>query len=180
MNKTGVAVIAFIFGAGVGSYTTYQLVKKKFADIAQEEIDSIKDLYSRKKAREEKSENKSEIAAKAREKADIIEYAKKIHEEKYTPDEPEESVDYAIIAESEFGEQDDYDCITLTYYADGVLTDDEDDVMTDYEHIVGNFEDYYEKDSDVVYVRNDARRVYYEIVRDDRDYREVVGDEEED
>ena len=186
MNKNLVAVLAFIFGAGVGSVVTYKMIKEKYARMAEEDIDAMREYYLQKKSREENSENNpnlEESAAKAkdnRDKTNIMEYAKILNEERYSNDVPDAVVEYEVISENEFGMDDEYDIITLTYYSDGVLTDDEDDVMEDYAHIVGHFEDYYDKDSDVVYVRNDARKAYYEIVKDERTYREVIGDEEED
>lgn len=186
MNNSVAATLAFILGAGVGSFVTYKLIKEKYAKMAEEDIEAMKEYYIQKKSGEENSENNSNIedsAAKAKEnrdKTNIMEYAKILNEERYSNDAPEYEAEYEVISENEFGVDDTYDTITLTYYSDGVLTDDEDEVMEDYDHVVGNFEDYYEKDSDVVYVRNDARMAYYEIVKDKRTYREVVGNEEED
>lgn len=182
MNKGIVATIAFIFGAGVGSYATYRAIKDRYAQIAQEEIDAIKELYSHKKSREDNFENVSdeqrEAAEKARHKADVMEYAKILNNERYSQEEtkPEDILSFEFIPESEFGDDEEYDRITLTYYADGVLTDDEDEIMDEYDNIVGNFEDHFTGDTDVVYVRNFERKAYYEIVRDSRTYAEVVGD----
>ena len=42
MNK----IFIFTLGAAVGSVVTWKLVKDKYARIAQEEIDSVKEVFS--------------------------------------------------------------------------------------------------------------------------------------
>jgi hypothetical protein len=83
-----------------------------------------------------------------------------------------------VIQPEEFGEYSDYETISLTYYADGILADDMDEIIGDAADIVGaNFMDHYgEYEDDTVFVRNDKRMCDYEIQRDERDYKEVVGD----
>lgn len=46
-NKT-VGLLAFIFGAAVGSITTLQLVKTRYQKIADEEVDSVKEAFARR------------------------------------------------------------------------------------------------------------------------------------
>jgi hypothetical protein len=80
-----------------------------------------------------------------------------------------------VISPTEFGDIDDYEIITLFYYADGVLTDELDEPLEDIEGSVGlesltTFGDYEE---DAVHVRNDRLRVYYEILRELRNYNDT-------
>ena len=42
MNSKRWVLLAFIAGAGIGSVCTWQLLKRKYEQIAQEEIDSVK------------------------------------------------------------------------------------------------------------------------------------------
>ena len=42
MSSKGLTFLAFIAGAGIGSVCTWQLLKRKYELIAQEEIDSVK------------------------------------------------------------------------------------------------------------------------------------------
>lgn len=87
-------------------------------------------------------------------------------------DDPKYQVPY-IITPDEFGEKDGYDIISLTYYHnDGVLADDMDERIDDYEDIIGkdaldHFGDY---EDDSVFVRNDRLKADYEILLDDREY----------
>lgn len=81
-----------------------------------------------------------------------------------------------IIPPQEYGIITDYDLIDLTYYNDGVLCDDMDEIVEDIDEKVGrdyvnHFGDY---DEDVIHVRNDILKCDYEITRDIRDYADVA------
>ena len=62
-----------------------------------------------------------------------------------------------VIAPEEFGEEYEYDTISLTYYSDRVLTDDDDEIVEDVEDVVGfeSLESFGEYEDDSVFVRND-------------------------
>lgn len=47
MNSKRWVLLAFIAGAGIGSVCTWQLLKRKYEQIAQEEIDSVKSNWGR-------------------------------------------------------------------------------------------------------------------------------------
>lgn len=78
-----------------------------------------------------------------------------------------------VISPSEFGEMD-YEEIELTYYADGILTEGR-DIVDDPDDIVGldSLSTFGEYEEDAVYVRNDARRCDYVILKDLRRYSEL-------
>ena len=80
---------------------------------------------------------------------------------------------YAIPPE-EFGDYVDYEPTTLYYYADGVLADEDDNVVEDPVAMVGDdFMDHYgEYEDDCVYVRNDRYRRDYEILRSEKTFAE--------
>ena len=80
-----------------------------------------------------------------------------------------------VIQPSEFGEFDDYEKISLTYTADGVLLDDMNEIVDDIEEIVGedSLEHFGEYEDDSVYVRNDSKKCDYEILLDQRNYQEI-------
>lgn len=143
-------------------------------------------------------ESPSDISERAKNKPDITEYAKKLSEMDYTnysshynvvddEDLEEEEInpilyEYAtdgdpiVIPPCEFGTEDTYSCITLTYYSDGYLTDEDKRPVENIEMTVGaDFTDHFgEFEDDAVHVRNDRLRVYYEIIADDREYADVV------
>ena len=82
-----------------------------------------------------------------------------------------------VIAPEKFMEHDDYDTISLTYYSDNVLADEDNEMIEDVEGVVGedslNHFGEYEDEDDAVYVRNDARKVDYEILLDQRKFSEI-------
>ena len=80
-----------------------------------------------------------------------------------------------VIDPSEFGEIPEYDTETLTYFADGVLVDDVDDVIEEPDIVVGleNLKVFEEFGATSVYVRNDIYKTDYEIIRDDWNYSDL-------
>ena len=80
-----------------------------------------------------------------------------------------------VIPPAECGECD-YEVIELTYYADGVLADGR-DIIDDPEDLVGPkaLSSFGEYEEDTVYVRNDARRCDYCIIKDFRNFTSLPG-----
>ena len=105
------------------------------------------------------------------------------------PDEPEddESSVYFVrdgaaeepytISPEDFGEEDGYDTETLTYYADGILADDQDNLIESVDKMVGieSLDKFGEYEDDVVYVRNEQYKCDYEILIDLRRWEDVVA-----
>ena len=191
MKKT-INFMMFIVGAAIGSIVTWRYVEKKYEQIAQEEIDSVKEVFAKRE--QESTETKDVIREKAfnaKEKPNIVEYAAKLREQGYTnyagvEPEPnkeevsEESMDIDtpyVIPPEEFGEFDDYEKIGLTYYADQVLTDEDDELVEDIEDTVGfdSLNHFGEYEDDSVFVRNDRLRCDYEILLDQRKYSDVIN-----
>lgn len=196
MSKLNFAM--FMAGATVGSVATWLYLKKHYERIAQEEIDSVKAVFAERKNVEytskpdtDEQQDKQHKADIAKLKPDLVDYAAKLQKEGYVnytehsaknndeeekensmPDEP------YVISPEEFGESDNYEQINLTYYADGVLADDSDEVMDDIEGTVGeDFADHFgDYEDDSVHIRNDCLRCDYEILKDNRTYDEVVGE----
>lgn len=185
----GLYLATFATGAIVGSVVTWCFVKKKYERIAQEEIDSVKEVFAKKefdsgakemaKAGEEVVKGLNGGIRQAKEKPDLVQYAAMVQkyggtvgEEKEVP--MKEKFPYVIPPE-EFGEFDDYERISLTYYADGVLADDNNEVVDDVEDIVGDALDHFgEYEDDSVFVRCDERKCDYEILMDQRTFSEVA------
>lgn len=209
MNSTLKGVLIFVLGAAAGSLATWKLIEKKYKDIAQEEIDSVKDTFSKMKKNEypdkledypdfeefddsddsydsDDEEPKSEHKIDRNNKPDIVEYAKILSETGYTNYaerqdkkekkgvEPVEDERPYVISPDEFGEKDGYENVTLTYYADGVLTDYFDNVISNIDEVVGfdSLDHFGEYEDDVVFVRNEKMETDYEILRDLRDFNE--------
>lgn len=195
MNKTNFAM--FLAGATVGAAAAWFGLKKRYEQIAQEEIDSVKAVYSAKKepvsvdARhdelQEENQHKADIAKL---KPDLVKYAAKLQEEAYInytehskkniEEMNEESMTDApyVISPDEFSTFDDYTTISLVYYnGDDVLADEENELIEDLANTVGeDFASHFgEYEDDSVFVRNDRLKCDYEILRDNRSYSDVTG-----
>lgn len=184
--------VAFVAGAVIGSVATLYYTKNKYERIAQEEIDSVKAAFSKKKKEEDPEQFEGHEDEKEESSMSVSDYAKILSKEKYTnystssvekptqPKKVEEPIlkaDPYVISPEEFGSND-YDEIGFTYYADHILTDDGDEILEDVEGSIGfdSLNHFGEYDDDVVYVRNDRLKVDYEIVKDLRTYSEVLND----
>lgn len=160
----------FVTGLVIGSVVTYVIVKDKFEKIAQEEIDSVKEVFGRR-VEKETDKKVEKIAKKEVEKIrkeyneydnltkNYTSYSKNKTEESIEDveyeevcendedgvelDEIERASDYDrpyIIEPQEFGALDGYSLITLYHYSDNVLADDCDELVEDLDDVVG--EDY--------------------------------------
>ncbi len=174
MNNTIKNVALFLCGVAVGYVGTVAVVKKKYDAIVQEEVNSVREVFFRQKAHAadvEKSAKETKEYADIIKKSDYCTYSDIGKEEKETTmtEKP------YVISPDVFGEEDDYDQISLTYYSDGVLADDMDEIIEDVDDIIGSesLDRFGEYDENALYVRNDRYKAYYEILRDSRSYTEV-------
>ena len=163
MNRTISSVFIFVAGAAVGSLATWKFVETKYKRIAQEEIDSVKEAFSRADNTEEnkKIEESCDESNEDPEPRQIQRerYSAMVLDLGYSEQEGGATMVGAIrvIPPHELGEADGYEVESLTYYADGVLTDDWDHPIEDVVGYVGDdfsshFGDYEE---DAVHIRND-------------------------
>lgn len=174
MNK--LAIFAFLVGAAVGSVATWKIVEKKYQTLAEEEINSVREFYISKEKKEqfEVGAKNTALSAINQEKPSVKEYAEKIQGNNYTsyneiaaetpPDPTEEPY---VISPEEFGEYDDYPRITLYYYSDQILTDDNHDIIHDVDRLIGwdSLTHFGEYEDDSVYVRNDHLKRDFEVLR---------------
>lgn len=179
MTNTLSKVFIFTAGAAIGSAATWYLLKTKYEQIAQEEIDSVKETFSRLNSNPtEDTDDQNVPVEKEPEQYEQIaqnygKYCKK--------EEVEEVMKKPyIITPEECGEIEDYDVISLIYFADKVLTDDQNVPIENVDEIVGrdslNHFGECEDDPDSVFVRNDELRTDIEILLDSRNYSDLVND----
>ena len=174
-------LLIFAAGAVAGTVAGIGISKRHFEAIAAQEINEVRDYYRKvnKELEEQKEEQKEEQENTKKEEVveeTIEEYNNIIKHGNYVPTEEidDEEDDYSddepyIIDPSEFGNNGNYATQTCTYFADGVLVDDVDEVIEDPEKLVGNlhvdiFRDF---DATSVYVRNDWMKMDFEILKDD-------------
>lgn len=196
MNKNVLCIITFGAGAAIGAGTAWYITKRSFEARTDEEIESVRQAYEKryKKLEEDlyKSDGESsvlinpepkqepvkreeKVVKKAAEKPNIIDYRSY-----YEGSEDRATLEPEIINENEYGENPNYRKVELTHTADGYLLDEDGEPIDDESGIVGytseEIEDQYiESGEDVVYIRNDDREVYYEVLRSEKFYDE--GDE---
>ena len=194
MNKA----LYFILGLGVGAAGAYFYLREKFDQIAQEEINSVKEAYAAKLdemledtdlVKEPEKDGFAPVHLKHT-KPDLMEFSKLVKKEGYTSyatkiETPEDPVHkpfkdepYEIKAD-EFGDIEDYEKRTLILYSDEVLADElDDEVFDDVSKIIPDYKDHFgSEDSEAVYVRNDIEQTDYMICKDNRTYKEVTGNE---
>lgn len=196
-------VFTFIFGAGIGAAGSWYFLKNYYDQKTQEEINSVKELYSKKN--EEKIEEKTEIEEEK--EVDLKEYYSIAKEKGYvktdynaiskkdisseeTLEEEGEDVDISepseesnqkepyVIYPEEYGERENYKTLSLVYYSDGVLADEQDNVISDddvaetvgidFAKHIGDYED------DAVHIRNEYLQSDYEILVDIRSWSDIL------
>lgn len=184
MNSKVAFIIGSVVGVGIGVAGTYSYFKDKYEKLAEEDFNSRRVFDEDKK--DEPVEPVVEKTANSRtvDKPSIAAYSAILQKEGYVnysdmqdkKQKQEIAVDRPyVIQPSDFGEFDDYEKISLTYTADGVLLDDMNEIVDDIEETVGedSLEHFGEYEDDSVYVRNDAKKCDYEILLDQRNYQEI-------
>ena len=182
-------LLIFAAGLAVGAVAGAVLVKNKVLADAKAEIDEVREYY--RESRGQKDEHVEEVK-----EVEKKEYELKDIQIKDEPKTEKEHTNYSqitkmymskdeyqtpmyddpfVIDPSEFGENPEYDTETLTYFADGVLVDDVDDVIEEPDIVVGleNLKVFEEFGATSVYVRNDIYKTDYEIIRDDWNYSDL-------
>ena len=184
MSETVKRIFIFVAGAGLGAFATWQFLKNKYEQIANEEIASVKEAYNKKNDISSDESEEDDFQEKYYEKTDdgkwvettlpseeeVNEYKKIVSN--YTSNENEEEKGVTnmtrgpyVIKPEEFGNMD-YDLVSLEYYADKVLVDEDDHPIQDVEYMVGedSLEHFGEYEDDAVYVRNDLIKTDFEIL----------------
>lgn len=198
-------VLMFAAGAAIGSAVTWKVVKAKYEKIAQEEIDSVTEAFADRLANlqeqiddyvtvdeaEEWKDRASKIDWNALEDLDedeeddeddcepddyMNDYARLVND--YTGKEggaEDMAKEPYVISPYDFGELDGYSQVELTYYADGTLEDDEYNIVTDADELIGkdSLNTFGEYEDDAVFVRNERLRADFQILKDYRTYEEA-------
>lgn len=83
-----------------------------------------------------------------------------------------------VISPDEFESEKDYITIYLTYYADGVLADEMDNPVK-IDSTIGKdaLKHFGEYEDDLLHVRSDKGKIYYEVAKDNRKYSDGSGND---
>lgn len=178
-------VIAFGLGATIGSLITWKLVEKKYKEIIEEEIafgiKRFKNTHDTEADKKEEKVEKDIFAGDrviyntiARDSGYYNDYT--VVSDKEETKNDDERIEPFVINPVEFGEEDNYETKSWTYYADFVLTDEDEQIVSDPESVIGDallhFGDY---EDDSVYVRNNNLKCDYEILKSEKTFSEING-----
>ena len=186
-------LLIFAAGLAVGAVAGAVIVKNKVLADAKAEVEEVREYYRSARGKVnrenvEETEEVKEVEKKEYELKDILIKDEPKTEKEHTnysqitkmymsKDEFQAPMydDPFVIDPSEFGENPEYVTETLTYFADGVLVDDVDDVIEEPDIVVGleNLKIFEEFGATTVYVRNDIYKTDYEIIRDDWNYSDL-------
>ena len=199
MKGTFTNVLMFAVGAAIGSAVTWKVVKTKYERIAQEEIESVKEAFEDRLTNLQEQVDDYATLDEAEEWADRArrvswDELEDLDEEEEAEDTPDDTLnEYArlidqytkkeggaehmakepyVIAPYDFGEIDGYSQISLTYYSDGILEDEDGDIVKDVDELlgVGSLNTFGEYEDDSVFVRNEFLKTDFEILKDYRTY----------
>ena len=192
MKYNLINVLMFTAGAAIGSAVTWKVLKTKYDRLIQEEIDSVKEAFANRVDVDEPQETETETEGQMRinwedledlneeevDDEDTTDYEKLVNKYSKEKGGAEEMAERPyVISPYDFGELDDYSQFELTYYADGTLEDEDYNIVTDVDDLIGQTSLYtfgeYEDDS--VFVRNDRLRADFQILKDYRTYEEARG-----
>lgn len=181
-------ILIFAAGVAIGSAVTWKLVKDKYKKLADEEIASVKGIWSKKHPTVEDIaeacvKEGMDVDITAQPKQTHVDYAERktareiILENKYSDKKEEEDyMDKYVISPEEFGESE-LPSESLTYWADGIVTDEANCVMDedDIEETIGSdaLNHFGEYEDDSVFVRNETLDKEYEILMDTRRFSDV-------
>lgn len=200
MDNRVTCVFTFLMGIVIGGVFMYKYSYEKAHDEADLEIEEMRnyyrDKYERKSAKEQESaKEKSKMSRNKPAVSDLTanKVENKVNYTMYSTDTPEnvaKVLEPVILNnQDEFGEDETYSQINLTYYSDNVLAESVTNKVlgkNDVDRSVGKAALYRigEKDEngepiDQIWVRNDRTHTYYSVVRDLREFAEAVGWEDD-
>lgn len=170
-------IFIFVIGVVSGTFVGAQIAKKKYEEIANKEIEEIRAYYKEREKEVKEVEEPNAVEAPEEKSIEVEErkqYDNIIKRGNYMAVDEEEQnnvCDEAYpIDPSEFGNDGKNATETLTYFADGVLVNEVDEVVEDPDLVVGRHHiDIFNEfpDATCVYVRNDLDGTDYEILKDD-------------
>lgn len=186
-------LLIFAAGSVIGSAVTFVVMKRKYESYEwEEEYIEEQEEEPQEKEEEQVKEKAGKLmnegfreGLKSVKRENMIQYNKILNDNEYSSgEEKKEAKDVEkpyMITVDDYAELDDYNTESLYYFEDGVLTDESENIIDDVEDIVGEeaLAKFDEEEVDSVYVRNDARKTDYEILRDMGNYYDKYPREDE-
>lgn len=177
MNNKLVFIGGLIAGSGIGAAVTYIFMNKRLVEQVEKEKAALEELYGAiEEVSQEELKNlefeEDDIKAKAEannQKPDIMEYKNRVKHFNYSTNTPVEAEKPRIIDEEEYLEEQNRNVVLCTYFAgDGVFVEDVSEKQINMRKTfgvasVGELFDNTVQEGDLAYVRDDAKRIDYEI-----------------
>lgn len=171
-NRTAI----FMLGMAVGSVITFLGVRKYYKELADEEIQSVKDTLKKKVDAEAEKEDKDKLANDYKVLSVDLGYAPS--DEKLSDAEEDEDEEYTtkdrpyVISREEFGQRPEYDKVYLDFYSDSILTNEYDEILENVDEVLGNdWQNHIgDEEEGFVCVRNDQKETDYEICQTNQFY----------
>ena len=198
-------IVAFILGAAAGVASSMLYFKTKYEQKADAEIQEIRDLYAKKTETEEKKEGVPVTSNQVSKADDLHATARRVNEyTKYIPktetdqtEEPKdgihvERVDFApmknpnppkpyLIDSSDYGQDDNFDPLCWEWYTDGILANENDEIIDDIQEWIGDgLKVFAETEDNLFWVRNEKYGVDIEVARSGITYEKAQRWAEED
>lgn len=172
----GKLIFAFGLGAAAGAVVTYFFMKRKkkddfmWADDCEEEI-------TEENSAKGSSENVTCFDNKWKSDRPRMAY-NDIYRKKYSGDDTsptDEDYPMYIITPEEYASREGYEAESLYYYKNGILTDEDDNVIPNIEELVGSdaVNHFGKYEEDVIHIRNDDLETDYEIQYVDEDFEPI-------
>lgn len=168
----------FIFAAGVaiGSAVTWKYLNR----VREEEFEEDTEEESEEESESKKYYELGKYFQEGFEKG-LTSYNKILKKESYKEEEDEDDmVKPYVIPPEEFGDPDvDYETKSLVMYADKVLVNEYGAVIEDVDNLVGrdSLNHFGEYEDDSVFVRNEELATDFEILLDNRNYKDISEEE---
>lgn len=170
-------VLIFLGGFGIGCVAGWKLVEKRYRDLADEEIESVVETFSNRESLKKEPENDvnpTDISGLEEEVKKYNYSAINEDTEKVSPkkEKKSRSTKIEVIKMEDFGTKDDFDTKTLIFWNDGILTTDQNEVISQPVEVIGNALSYFDNNDelDCVYIRNKNNKIDYEILKSEKDF----------
>ena len=166
MKPKIINALMFAVGAAVGSAVTWKILKTKYDQLIQEEIDSVKEAFAYSYGRDdeesvdekrEEEDEEDDQSGHGTRQIDWDELEDLDEEDDYIPTQAdlneytrltqnyydekggvyEVKKEPYVIGPEDYGELDDYKMVELTYYLDCILEDDECHIVTNADELIG-------------------------------------------
>lgn len=195
-------IIFLVIGLGIGGAIGWVGCKKRYEEVVNEEIDSMKEHFEKKYIQfvneiEEETKKEKEQEQVKEEKPEEPDYQgiiKKLNYNQFSTKstkpvvedkEPEMTLETSkprLITQDEFIDNNGYEKVVLSYFEDDeILMDATDNVLENGIMIIGeeNLQEFgiIEEEEDTIYVRNDLMGCDYEVVMENGSYADYIASE---